>query len=235
MAYKMKSGRFRAVKMIHGQRRTATFGTKGEAKAWEVAQSADAWAKGETPTLTAYSAASQYLDDVQSRMCRKVYVMKQSAFRLLFKSLDPGMGMEEIKPHHAAAHLEAQFRARGGNAANCDRKDLVAWWNWTARRLGIEAANPFARVEKFPEERSPRIVPREEDMRKVLDGETGETRILLLTLLHTAARSGETFRMRWDDLDFERRTVRLWTRKRKGGGLEFDLIPMTEELREVLM
>lgn len=41
--------------------------------------------------------------------------------------------------------------------------------------------------------------------------------------------------MKWPDIDFERRTVRLWTKKRKGGGLEFDLIPMTGELRVAML
>lgn len=253
MAYKMKSGRFRAVRMIDGVRRTATFPTKAEARQWEARQKAEDWRQAPQEILTAYSAASQYLDDVQGRMSRQVYVEKQSVFRLLFRTidprtglpstkpgcvhqfLDPQIGMEEVSTSHMAAFLGEQFKTRGGNAANGDRKNLSAWWAWAQRRLGVEKASPVAKIEKYPEERKPRVVPEEKHLRTLLNKERGEVRALLLTLLHTAARVGELFRMKWDDLDFERRTVRLWTRKRKGGGLEFDLIPMTEELRGELM
>jgi integrase len=57
---------------------------------------------------------------------------------------------------------------------------------------------------------------------------------MLLTLLHTAARRGEIFRLAWSDVDFEHGTIRLGTRKRAGGGMQFDVIPMTAKLSEVL-
>jgi integrase len=39
----------------------------------------------------------------------------------------------------------------------------------------------------------------------------------------------------WDDVDFDADKVRLWTRKRHGGGLEFDWLPMTKMLKEALL
>jgi len=41
-----------------------------------------------------------------------------------------------------------------------------------------------------------------------------------LTYYHTLARRGEiAFRLQWEDIDFERRTIRLFTRKRSNAGL----------------
>ncbi len=57
---------------------------------------------------------------------------------------------------------------------------------------------------------------------------------MLLTFLHTAARRAEVFRLQWDDLDFARNLIALGTRKRAGGSMEYDLIPMTGELKKVL-
>ena len=59
---------------------------------------------------------------------------------------------------------------------------------------------------------------------------------MILAFLHLAARRGEIFRLKWDDVDFsDDGQVRLWTRKRHGGGLEFDWLPMTKMLKESLL
>jgi len=45
-----------------------------------------------------------------------------------------------------------------------------------------------------------------------------------------AARRSELYRLRWDDVDFAGQKVRIGTRKRLGGSLEYDWLPMTDEL-----
>ena len=57
---------------------------------------------------------------------------------------------------------------------------------------------------------------------------------MLLTLWHLGARRGEVFRLQWDDVYFEKRRIRLSTRKRQDGTLEYDWLPMTHELSESL-
>jgi len=59
-------------------------------------------------------------------------------------------------------------------------------------------------------------------------------RPLFLTLLLTIARIDEVLRLTWQDVIFEKRTVTLWTRKRKGGSYEADPMPMNQNLYEVL-
>ena len=58
--------------------------------------------------------------------------------------------------------------------------------------------------------------------------------VMLLTFLHTAARRGEIFRLTVSDIDFDNGRVRLSTKKRTGGNLEYDWLPMTEELKREL-
>jgi integrase len=53
---------------------------------------------------------------------------------------------------------------------------------------------------------------------------------MLLAYLHLAARRSELFRLRWDDVDFFNQRVKIGTRKRLGGSLEYDALPMTDEL-----
>ena len=58
---------------------------------------------------------------------------------------------------------------------------------------------------------------------------------MLLTFLFLAARKGEVFRLKWSDIDFAANTVTLWTRKRAGGDLEADVVPMVGRLKQVLL
>ena len=93
--------------------------------------------------------------------------------------------------------------------------------------------NPFE-TPKMPEIRYPRYVPPEEDFWKVFKVAQGQDRVMLLTFIHLACRRGEAFRIKWDDVDFEKKRIRLWTRKRENGTYEFEWLPMTEELQDGL-
>ncbi len=50
----------------------------------------------------------------------------------------------------------------------------------------------------------------------------GDERPLLLVLLHTLARISEILKLRWEDVNFNKSTIRLWTRKRSDGNMEYD-------------
>ena len=54
----------------------------------------------------------------------------------------------------------------------------------------------------------------------------GPDRPLLLVIYHTMARVDEIVRLRGEDVNFQERTVRLWTRKRRDGSWAWDKLPM---------
>ena len=56
----------------------------------------------------------------------------------------------------------------------------------------------------------------------------------LLTLIHTLGRMREVNRLKWEDVDFTRGFVTLYTRKAKSSDLKPVRIPMNKDLREVL-
>lgn len=56
----------------------------------------------------------------------------------------------------------------------------------------------------------------------------------LLILRDTLARVGEINRLTWNDVDLEKKNIRLHTRKKKGGHLTPRVIPMTSTLFEIL-
>lgn len=120
---------------------------------------------------------------------------------------------------------------RSGNAVNRDRKNLVAAWNWGMRYIpDFPSRNPFL-VERFAEERCPRYVPPLADFWAVLAcAETSQDSVFLLSYLYLAARRSELFHLSVDDLDFSRRRLKLGTRKRTDGSLEYNWLPIADVL-----
>lgn len=229
---KTKNGKVRWVGtvMLNGRRKNRIFDTKQEAKTWEV----EMHSVGEltvTPSLLKW--AEEYLD-YATKFSPKVYNEKCGVFRRFFRFIKPDTKADKMIPRFALEFLQKQNKARSGNAANKDRKNLVAAWNWGIRYLDLPKPNPFELVDKFATEEKGHYVPPEKDFRAVLDIATGQDRVMLLTFLHTAGRRGEVYRLLWDDVDFANGRIRLKTRKRKGGSLESDWMPMTAELHKAL-
>jgi len=180
--------------------------------------------------------SQRYLDFANSSFSVKTYKEKRSVFKRFLKEFDPVTPVSQVKMADVMTYILAQKEKRSGYAANKDRKNLVAAWNWGMKYMNppLPGPNPCL-VERMPEVRQPRYIPPEEDFWKIYEVAEGQDKIMLLSYLHLAARRGEIFSLTWEDVDFGNNRVRLWTRKRKGGVLEFDWLPMTKELRKSLM
>jgi len=182
--------------------------------------------------------ANEYLDDIEKRFCKKTLLEKKSAFSRLVNYLNKDMRVNELTPRLALPFLRQQLKNRSGYAANKDRKNLSAAWNWGCKYLDHfprEMINPFSAVDKFPEIRKPRYVPPEDDFWSIYKIAEEQDQIMLLTFLHTAGRRSEIFNLCWEDLDWGNNQIRLWTSKREGGNKESDWLPMTSELRQALL
>ena len=239
MPYKEKNGLWRAAVMIDGQRKTKRFESKADAKRWEVQQRT--LAENPIPIDTASSMTvidwlNEYLDHEEPLRAAKTFAEGKLAVSKRFCTfVGSEMEIGQMTSRVAMEYLRREANRRTPGAANKDRKNLIAAWNWGVKHRDFPVRNPFSLADKFPVDQKPKHVPTLEDAQKVIEAaNTQEDRIFLMTLLHTAARRGEICRLRWDDVDLKGGKVRLGTRKRKGGALQYDWIHMTGELTEAL-
>jgi integrase len=178
--------------------------------------------------LTFKDLCNEYLDYSQRRHAKKTYQYKIIVFRR-FLEWAGDLPADRI----TVQLLESFLRTRTRNTSyNNHRKALCALLTWAWKRRMI-SENPCAFLESMPEPKFMRTITTPEEVAKLFIV-AGPDRPLLLVLYHTLARVDEVLRMRWDDVNFTEDTVRLWTRKRKSGALEPDLIPMNRVLHDTL-
>jgi len=222
-----------------GVRREKVFSCKKEALAWEAKmrrKPVGDWQ--ETTAITCLvDWAQSYLDYAKEKFSSKTYMEKRSAFKVFFQDVNPVLPVDQLTPAEVLNFILSQAKKRSGNAANKDRKNLIAAWNWGVHYMNPPLAhkNP-CQVEKMSEIRSPRYVPPEEDFWKVYEqASTQQDRVMLMAFLHLAARRSELFHLKWSDVDFINKRICLWTKKREGGHKEYDWLPMTSDLRQALL
>lgn len=236
MPYQEKNGKWRAVKIINYEKRTKTFKTERQAIRWEEEQTAELW-QAEQENLVYVSLAEwsvEYLEFAKEQYVPKTLKEEKiPAFNRLFEFVPSSLTVDQLTVADCQRMIMAQAKARSGNAANKDRKNLLAAWNWGIKVLKLPKDNPFADVALFPTEQQGKYVPPIEDFWKVYEVARPKDQVFLLTMLHTAARRGELLKLEWEDVDLERGKIRLWTRKRTGGK-EFDWLPLTKRLRREL-
>jgi len=219
--------------------------TKAEATAWEVhfkealkrGLEIPAQAKPKTATVCLAEWANMYLDFALLRHPAKVYSEKKHVLARLVKKMGKDTPVDAITPAVAMEYLQGHFKERSGYAANKERKNLAAAWAWGTDYIDgfPQEANPFKRVKEFRHDAEPHYVPSEADFRAVEAIARGQDKVLLTTFLHTGARRGQVYNLKWPDLDFDKRMVTLRTRKTKTGSLKRVTVPMTDHLFHLLL
>jgi integrase len=231
--YDKQRGKWTAQIRVGNKKIQSRHDSEEEAEIWEERKLKELGLESLQPTATVslFELATKYLDYAESKFTRKTYNEKKLAFRMLLKAVDPHMDADLLHKGEVLVHLAQQAKQRSGYSANKDRKNLVAAWNWACEYIpGFFYPNPFL-VEQFPEERSARYVPPEDDFWKVYKvAESEQDKLMLLCYLHLAARKSEVFMLKKEDVDLERQRVRLATRKRKDGSQHYDWLPMTDRL-----
>lgn len=173
------------------------------------------------------------------KFTNKTVEEKKSVFRRFFKMFDDSMPVKSYNSKMALQYLSEQFKLRSGNAANKDRKNLIAAWNHGKKFIyGFPNVNPFQVVDKYPEKRNPRYIPPEDDFWTVYGISKGQDELMLLTYLYTAALKREVFRLKANtDLVFSppEPRIRYLTRKTKDGSWKERFIPMIDDLYDAML
>ncbi len=182
-----------------------------------------------------------YLDEVKQGQSAKTYDEKLGAFHRFVENYGEDLRVDAIRPSMVLEYLQTQEAERSGNAANKDRKNLSAGWNWSKEfiegwPLDTAHPNPFTVVPRRKEERSDRVVPSEEGFWAVYGVSEGQDRVILMAAYYLAARRGELWGLTWkDDVDLKDKRVRLKTNKTAGVKAKYTWLPMVDELYKALL
>jgi len=138
----------------------------------------------------------------------------------------------------AAATNREGTRYSGKSTANGAMRTFSILWNFAAERTPDLPPNPVKRLRRqwYAEPRRTRVV-RAEDLKKFCEGVQGLSnpiaRDYILLLLFTGLRRTEAATLRWDDVDFAERIIRLPAVRTKAKR-KFDL-PMCDVVRDLFV
>jgi len=220
-----------------GERHTAAwYRTKGEAKTAE-AERKEAIRNPQpvmvAPTDMAFlDLVNRVLDHMKAYRSKRHYQDYVYMAKRWVKKWDM-LNCSEISADMVQAFVIQRSR-RSRQSANKDIRYLKAVFNFGLNRRWI-SANPVVGIGFFPVEKVRKYVPSKEDVLKVISAANEDTRDYLWTISDTLGRVGEINQLRWDDVDFGRQTVTLYTRKKKDGSLTPREIPMTRRLQQILL
>lgn len=121
----------------------------------------------------------------------------------------------------------------GVAAAKYDLIILRAMYNWGGK-LGYCKHEPTIGVRPFSPDVKERYVPSDEDLDKVISMAKKEHQRDFLTVMkYTGARPIELQRAKFEDIDWNKKTITLWSRKKQHGVKTPRSVPLHKEVIEV--
>ncbi len=215
------------------RKQPAFYRTKQEARAAEEAHKAELKKaqKDKTPTATGCKEAmNAYLDVSQRQFSEKNY--KEKIF--IYKSFLDHLGDQELTSI-TSLNITDYLKTRPTNENwNKHRKSLHAFFEWAHRKAHFIPFNPCLDAPRMPEKPKRKKIPSQEEMVRILLA-SGEHRPFFLCLYALAARRNEINNLRWEDVNFEKRVVILWTKKGKTGEWREQPKAMNQEVYDILM
>ena len=233
--YRTKKGiRYRAEAYLDGRRIAGKggFPSKLAAHQWEESC--------QTPTsplkpqdLVLFEVATLYLLDAEQRRKKNTLIYKRTVLKRFIEFIGKDTLFASIDRADVKPFLYETATKISHKSANKYRVELSALWSW-AQIEGHAQGNPARQIAPFPTKKFVKYIPPKEHIARVLQIATPFERNFLLALLHTAGRISELRELAWEDVDLERKRLRLWTSKRHAGDREPRLIAISQTLYDVL-
>jgi len=223
MPYKDR-GRWRGVVTV-SQKRIAqkSFRTKREAIAWE-RETKSSYLK-QTHTGSLLEVINDYLSFAEIKYIESTYKTKRRHLKRLLCKYPPDTPILNITTKDVWDYLKMITPASRFNRA---RKELLAFFNY-AMKFHKLPVSPVVGIDKLPSNRGPQAVFTEDEFIRIMLAATRHGRNLLVVLGTTGARRSEIFRLTWtDDINFEKRTIRLGSRKSRDGSMKYRYAPMND-------
>ena len=227
-----RSGKGWEVRFWHQGReiRKRGFATKTEAAAAE----AELRQQLKTQTATAYYSlldlANDYLDHVSKTQHKKTYQFKKHIYNSLLPSIG-NQAADEITPY--IIHKALDKATTCATHYNTYRKAISPMFSW-AVKMRVIPYNPVNAIDKRNRE-TPFIkyIPPLSDIHTVIIRAQPYHKDILWTAFYTLARRGEVINLKKDHVDFKRKIVTLWSRKRSGEW-KSRKIRMVKQVKEIL-
>jgi len=183
------------------------------------------------PIMGFKEAASAYLDYSERKHAKATYEYKKLNFKE-FIQLHGDFPIIEIEPSHVTSYLNT---LKSNAVYNARRKDLSACFAWIINNYDLDIKNPCSKIDKMPHAPKQKEIPSEDEVvRLILAAKPGDEQDIIMCCVHLLGRIDEILRMTWQDINFEKRAVTLWTRKRKNGIYEADDMPINDDLYHIL-
>ena len=213
------------------------FKTRSEAEDWKFQRRKDlknpSEPEPEVIRLTFSQASTIYLEDCQARFQKNTWRQKAFVYRNFLSFVNENPPADSITNQIFREYLRCRIAQDGNCAANRDLKEFKALYNWCIHQE-LLLQNPCINIQKYPEEPKVKYVPPEEDIKKVIMAADPDDMDLIQIIYYTAGRISEILNLKWEDINFEHNWIRLWTRKRRGGELQEDKLPIGGELFRIL-
>lgn len=235
--YQTKGGPKWRVEIWEGKQRLASkagFKKKKDAAKWQrVTLEQLEQAESDSCNLMLSRMFDDYILDCHARMQPGTVGQKKTVYESFAEYLGKDLPHDAVDVELAREFLAKTAERTTNIMANRYRRDLAACWNWHRQAEAINV-NPWSKIKPYPEEKKIKYVPPAEDIDAIRLAASPEARDFIDCLYFLAARQGEILQLIWEDVNFERETVTLWTRKRRGGGREPRTLAMTDSLKSLL-
>jgi len=163
--------------------------------------------EGESMSFT--RLADIYIDDyakVKKRSWKTDYYLMKASMKPFFGSM-ACVKIRSLDIEHYVKHRldEGVSKATANRSVQILRRMFNLAIDW-----GYLAENPASKVKLFSEKDNlkERVLTEDEELR-LLDASLPHIRPIVLCALHTGMRRGEILGLRWDQVDFEKRMIRV--------------------------